>query len=276
VSNFSRTVVLLGIVACLLTQLQPAVAQEPREVAVTLSSGRTFTGTVDRLTNNDTLWLRMAVDEAVVRRPIAKDAVRSLQTASGPVTWTDVLKLAADDHVQESTAGERVVANRASASRDTQRPSVIAQAPARVATLRADAQVGHWDADAPLDGLLVYVTPLDALGRPLAVTGTVEITWTGFRPRSTIDPPSRGEKITMTLGNWTETLPAADDAHPPYLLRLPFQQFDPDREPNVPNYSLVHVKLIVPGHGIYSTTVDGVRVRQWAPFRDALRHVDGR
>ena len=59
-------------------------------------------------------------------------------------------------------------------------------------------------------------------------------------------------------------------------IQLAFQAAHPEHDTTWAPHAIVHVKLVVPGQGVFQDTLDGVRVRQFAPTRDLLERQTGR
>ena len=55
------------------------------------------------------------------------------------------------------------------------------------------------------------------------------------------------------------------------VLKLPFQATHPEFDSDVWSHGFVHLRLVVPGQGVFEDSVDGVRIRQFAPIRDWMQ-----
>jgi hypothetical protein len=146
--------------------------------------------------------------------------------------------------------------------------------PVRLQTIRFDACVTNWDGDVETDGLLVRLAVLDANGGEQAVDGILDVEWVAMRRASThlvpYDRIARPERVAR----WTVALAAKDFPQGTASVLLPFQAAHPEADVRWSNYGLVHVRLIVPGQGIFEHSLDAVRTRPWSPLRDALERQD--
>jgi hypothetical protein len=147
----------------------------------------------------------------------------------------------------------------------------------RVAMVAFDAAIANWDADVETDGVLIDVAPVDINRRVVPVSGTVEVEL--FAPqRRTLDlaPQSGGDTLEV-VERWTRAITPADFGPSGVRLRLPFGAITPELQPNWTawHYGLVHVRLSIPGHGVFEDSRDGVRIKPFAPNRDRLEMKTG-
>lgn len=265
-----RLLPFLLLVACV-----APLAAEPALVAVTLKSGRTFHGVVDRATNDQTLVLRSGSASIALQRPIAWERVELAESAGKPLTPNELKQLAANDQggpppppANETRPG--VIIRHYPPQPEPLEPAAETR-PNPPMSLRMDAAVMNWDQDVEQDGLLVLLEPLDAYGNLTPVSGTVEVVWYGGRRRDfNMGPYDNGWKAER-LGLWQVPLRSEDLTYRGYVVKLPFQNMHPDFDIRIVNYSLVNVRLNVPGRGAFEASLDGVRVRPWSPFRDMLQ-----
>lgn len=246
----------------------PAAAQTP--ISVTLQSGRTFAGIVDRASDDKTLVLRSGSATVSMQRPIAWESVASAMNGDQAISIDDLKKLAAADNGAAAPTIDNVTKPNLIIRRYPPPPPPEPQPPAPNPpnSLRMDAAVVNWDQDVENDGLLVMLEPVDVNGFVTPVSGTAEITWYGGRFSG--GWPDRGWKAER-LGYWQVPVRSSELTYRGYLLKLPFQNLSPEFDMRMVNYSLVNVRLNVPGAGMLETSLDGIRVRPWSPFRDMLQ-----
>jgi len=60
------------------------------------------------------------------------------------------------------------------------------------------------------------------------------------------------------------------------VYRLPFQAVHPEFDTDWAAHGLVHVRLTVPGHGVFEASQEVVRIRAFSPIRDELEMSTGR
>lgn len=135
-----------------------------------------------------------------------------------------------------------------------------------------DPQIANWDGDVEADGLIVDVAPLSLDRRIVPANAAVEVEL--FAPqRRTFDlaPQSGGDTLEL-VERWTRTIAPGDFGASGARLHLPFGAVHPELRPEwtASPYGLVHLRLVVPGQGVFEDSRDGVRIRPWAPNRDRL------
>lgn len=284
---------LVLIAACAIFAPESSSASE---VTVSLRSGRSFTGTIDRTSDDRNLRLRFGSEVTKIVRSINWNSVVAAKVEGRDVTATELKQLAAKER-EKSTGADaaptpQLVRPAISRSRPTNSDAASATRPAGgvqlwrvpgraaatnspaavVRSISLDAYPANWDADVDVDGLLVSVTALDDFGRAVPVDGTLEVELIG----ETLPPYTRGEAFPV-LGRWSRQLTSNDSAAVggTYRERLPFQAAHPDYQLYFPRYSLVHVRLVVPGQGTFEASLDGLSMRGFTPVRDRLQAASG-
>ena len=135
-----------------------------------------------------------------------------------------------------------------------------------------DPRIANWDGDVEIDGLLVDVAPLDAYQDLIPVAATVEIELYAPQRRRFDEAPLSGGDTLELVERWTRAVTPADFGPSGARLQLSFGAIHPELMPDWTAwwYGLVHLRLVVPGHGVFEDSRDGVRIRPWAPNRDRL------
>ena len=141
-----------------------------------------------------------------------------------------------------------------------------------------DPYIANWDADVETDGLVVEVAPLDAYGTLVPASGTLEVELFAPQRRVFHHAPLSGGDTLELVERWTRALNAVDFGPRGVQVRLPYGAIHPELRPDwmASWYGLVHVRLTIPGHGVFEDSRDGVRIRPWAPNRDHLEMNTGR
>jgi len=142
--------------------------------------------------------------------------------------------------------------------------------PARVRSLAVDAQIANWNNSSEPDGLAVRVRPMDGDGRVLPVRGVLEVQFIGLRGGS-----SQLGYSASVLGRWVQAVEANDFTHDGARYRLAFQQAHPEVDLTIRPSGAVHVRLSVPGEGVFEATASATRVRPYSPLRDAVQQATG-
>jgi hypothetical protein len=261
-------------------------AAEP-QLVVHVASGRQFRGTLDGSSSSDQLVLQSEYTGIAVRRPIRWERVTSA-TADGATLEVESLRKMAEaqgtgNGRQETGNREqrsllRKIEMRGPAPSDAAATEGAApEEPPKVAMVTFDPSIANWDADVETDGVLIDVAPLDINRRLVPVNGTLEVEL--FAPqRRTLDlaPQSGGDTLEI-VERWTRAITPDEFGPSGVRLRLPFGAITPELQPNWTawHYGLVHVRLAIPGHGVFEDSRDGVRIRPWAPNRDRLEMKTG-
>ena len=230
-------------------------------LSVKLASGRKFTAYVDQRTD-ELLWLRFSSGGGHILRPIAWERVASAQLDGKSVELNDLRSVCAQ--VKSSAQPQETLPA----------PILAAKAPMQanpsVASIRIDAWLANWDADVETDGICVQLTPLDENGQLVAVSGTAEVELFAARQRKYHEAPQSGGWMTELAQRWSETVEPEQIGASGIVLRLPFSAVHPEFSSGVDSVGLVHVRLTVPGSGVFEQSLDGVRLRNWSPVRNGM------
>jgi hypothetical protein len=160
----------------------------------------------------------------------------------------------------------------ASDRRDAAALAAFGSASDRVVQLQLDASVANWDGDVEVDGLAVEVMPRAADGTVVPVAGTLEVELWGLQRREFWQAPRSGGDTLELIERWTRAVRPEEVGPSGVRALLPFGAVHPELQANWPAwwYGLVHVRLSVPGQGVFEASRDGVRLRPWSPVRDRL------
>jgi hypothetical protein len=245
----------------------PLLHAEDRLLSVKLASGREFTAHVDKRTD-ELLWLRFSSGGGDILRPIAWERVVAARLDGETVELNDLRAVCAE--VKSGAPPHETVPT----------PIAVVQelplaAPA-VASIRIDAWLANWDADVETDGICMQVTPVDENGQLVPVSGTAEIELFAARQRKYHEAPQSGGWMTELAQRWSETVKPEEIGPSGIVLRLPFAAVHPEFSSGVDNFGLVHVRLTVPGSGVFEQSLDGVRLRNWSPVRNGMYLQSGR
>jgi hypothetical protein len=270
---------------------------------VLVASGRTFQADVSPRTDHERLWLAVRSGDMEMLRPIAWDRVVSARLAGRTMTGHELrgvllghssLTSAIQQTPQESAAQpdaqdpfgddpqsdpplETLPAPQAEPQPPvTATPVLLPPGPPRVASVQFDAHLANWDGDVETDGLIVQVMPLDETGHVAAVCGNVQIELYGQRQIPFQDAPTKRGRRIERLANWNRLAVARDYYPHGAWYKLPFQADHPEFNTELGRTGLVHVRLVVPGAGVFESSIDGLRIRPFAPLRDELERVEGR
>jgi len=261
---------------------EPAAAQPSgRSVTVELASGRRFTGQVDSHTNRSQLWLRYGVESGFLLRPVDWSRVVRIQLAGEVFTGQEfqhavsAVRQAFPDDSQAGDARSEIILGPPpnypipqAAPRDAEAGSRHA---AQVRSLAAEARLANWDGDVEADGLVVEIRPLDGQGATVPVRGMLEVNLMAER----VGVVKRAQPFAR-LGRWTQQVRPADFGAYGAVYRLPFGSIHPEFDLRWSPYGAAHVRLSVPGQGVFERTDSAVRIRSYSAVRDQLEQATGR
>ena len=263
---------------------EPAVGQDreaERPISVEVASGRTFGGQLDARTDAVQLWLRSGRGSTVLLRPIQWDRVVQVHVAGQDLSGeefrqiVEAVKPDTPTPKQAAAPQNKIVIKGSTRSGGflsvTGTPPRKPAARPRVRSLAIEAVVANWDADVEVDGLLVYVYPLDGTGAVVPARGTLQFDLTGQRDRVF----RRWQPFT-TLGRWSRRVRREDFGADGAVYRLPFQGVHPEFDLTVAPRGALHARLSVPGQGTFETTESMVRIRPYSAVRDELQLSTGR
>jgi hypothetical protein len=272
---------ILGVLVVCASLTMPASGQEIAPLAdetrapqltVRLASGRTFTAAVDNLTSDRTLVLRFDHPGIVLKRPISWESVRSASAGGEPIAADQIravgLSMRSEAAVSSSrfldAPSEPLPAGDAFRDREESLP------PPLVTSITFDAQIANWDRDVETDGLLVELWPLSADGYLTPTNGTVEVELFAPQRRVFHHAPRSGGDTIERVERWVRSVSPGDFTASGVRLKLPFGAVHPEFDLDWIGVGLVHVKFAAPGHGVFESSYDGVRIRPFAPIRDQL------
>jgi hypothetical protein len=287
--------------ACLLAYFGlalTATVQSAESIRLRLASGRSLDGEVSPRTGDERLWLVQRVGNAELARPVEWQVIVAAEFRQQRLTGSQLRSIVLDpmlvataavlqqseseldpvDPFQDDPLETEELPSppdeAASEVADRLMPWRPIAVPA-VASVRFDAHIANWDADVEADGLVVQVVPVDAYGQVVPVRGTLEVELFGVRHIAFQDAPRKRGRSYGRLGRWTQLLV------PEYIhsdggwFKLPFQAAQPEFDPRIGYKGLVHVTLVVPGAGVFEDSLDGIRLRPFAPLRDGLERDTG-
>jgi hypothetical protein len=270
-----------------------AARADDMQLVIDVASGRQFRGSLDSVSSSDHLVLRSEQAGVTLRRPIRWERVTRAKADGMPVEVGELKARVEGVGDRGQGTGDRgrgtgdrgqKPANRKIEMRGdpavkttSAEEEAVAEDSPRVAMVAFDAAIANWDADVETDGVLIDVAPVDINRRVVPVSGTVEVEL--FAPqRRTLDlaPQSGGDTLEV-VERWTRAITPADFGPSGVRLRLPFGAITPELQPNWTawHYGLVHVRLSIPGHGVFEDSRDGVRIKPFAPNRDRLEMKTG-
>jgi len=268
-------------------------------ITVQLSSGRQLTAQVDPRTSEQQLWLRFGSDPATILRPVEWDRVAAAWQDGRALSIGELKRQGAEprrvraghpegaEEAERSGSGQASVADRVGGRDGAGGEQLPAGALAvyrlgdssldpRTAAVHFDTYLVNWDADVEPDGLVVHLFPLNGSGHGVAVHGSLQVEL--MAPVATsFDAVPRGRGWQMRrIGYWSRQVDPVDFGASGAVYRLSFQAQDPQFDRAIDRYGLVHVRLAVPGEGVFDHSEDAVRIRPFSPVRDELERLEGR
>lgn len=248
-----------------------ASSQGAESIRVKLASGRTFEGFVDTRTDTERLWLRFEGEATLLYRPISWDRIEAVEHQGRDLSVEqlkrDSAQLKSKGNLNVPEEAQQTEPRRDAIETDAEAAQQMLAAPEPVRSLDIDASIANWDNDYEVDGIRVYLYPLDGFGGVVPTRGTVQVKLVGVRPASLPARYSfpRGEPFP-TLGTWTKQLSEATFGPNGAVIDLPFTSHYPSKELDLGAYGTVVARLVIPGRGVFEARADVVRIRPYQPI----------
>ncbi len=263
----SNRVILL--VAAVLVWLAAGHALAGEAVTIRLTDGGKLIAEVHPRTNDEHLWLQFGSGRAVILRGVAWDRIAESTIGDEPIDAAALRQMAAEKSVEEGSAPPAAPEPGAEPSYADQARDLLGFSP-RVNSVDFDAHIANWDQDVEMDGIVLRLFPLDANGQLSRARGTLNVEIVAARRQRYSDAAAARGQIASRLAQWSVKVSADDVTENGVLVKLPFQTNHPEFDTSWATHGLVHVTFVVPGHGVFEHSFDGVRVRPYAPLRDQL------
>jgi len=277
----------IGAAVLLLLSTTGVKTQANDQIHIWVESGREFSGDVDRRTNDDCLWLRQSAPRMEIIRSVKWERITGAEHNGKRLSVAELRQLAAELKAPSTIEapllrciqGNRIVMRgnpEAPMEADDGQSDADDPVAGPIQSVDFDAQIANWDGDVEPDGLLIQVYPLDAHGAVTPITGTLSVELIAPRRRDFNHVPhGRGTSVDR-IGRWSRSIRREDVGVSGITFKLPFQVTHPEFNTDVWSYGLVHLRLVVPGHGVFEDSIDGVQIREFAPVRDWLQLSTGR
>lgn len=268
----TKGTLLLLAVALISPSLSRLTAAEV--VSIRFTDGKKMSAELHRRTNEERLWLRFGSGNAIVLRGFAWESIANARLGDQVVTAAELRELAAietespNPNTSETvkSAAEPTYAERARAMLGFSR---------RITAVDFDVNIANWDRDVEFDGIALRLFPLDADRQLTGVRGTLYVELVAGRRTDFNEAPNARGLVPSRLGQWSVGVDESDVTENGVVVKLPFQTNQPEFDTNWATHGLVHVRLVVPGHGVFEHSFDGVRVRPYAPLRDNMERQSG-
>lgn len=216
-------------------------------VQVITRDGRMLRGQIDARSTSEILWLSVTQENITIASHLSIEMLASI-TAAPPIQLP-----------YDSTPS--VVALRPAFPAHQQINS-----PGRVVSLHTFARSANWDGDAEIDGLELYLLPLDQFGRQVPATGLVSAELTVYRGDARLQDGAV-ERHSWTIPVTVDT-PISEAAS---LVRLPFRDLQPEHELDLQPFGDLHVRFAVSGQRVVESTISGIELCPFSPTQDLRR-----
>jgi hypothetical protein len=236
-------------------------------VSVQLDDGKHLRAQVDERTNADRLWLRFGSGSVVILRSIEWNRITEAQHDGASIDH-DTLREFASAADSDPAPAPNVFPTQPGGPTYSDRARELLDFGRRVSTVDFDAHLANWDGDVEFDGIALRLLPLDADGRVTKIRGTLNVELFASRKVRFNDAPNSRGHTTQRVGRWTVQVNPQEVSPEGVLVKLPFRTVHPEFDTSWASHGLVHARLVVPGHGVFEHSFDGVRVRPFAPLRD--------
>jgi hypothetical protein len=273
----AATGVALAVLSGWLAAASTACAGEP--ITVVLKNGQRLKGRLDPRTGDDQLCLRFGEGSVHVMRRIGWEDVSSLARDTQALSPEAVRQMARsappNEHVSDPASNQIPVRPTFAIGWPGTHRAVPPPGAMRVASVAFEVGAVNWDADVELDGLLIRPFPHDAHGEPLPFRGMLHAELWSMRRIEQDSMPSSGGRWHEIVESWSVPVRIDSTDRRANWVRLPFQSRHPEFDTTWSPVGLVHLTLVVPGHGVFHHSEDGVRIRPFAPLRDYLERQTG-
>lgn len=245
-------------------------------VELTTASGRTFRGTISPKSDFNTVHITTSRGSIELSRPISWTAIRHLTINELPASFEKLATLITK--VQEAQGQPEVTSNVITLGPPpaTPRENEVAveqkeagPTTAPVSTITSWATFKSWDSDPTVDGLEVTFTPEDSQGLPTAARGHLEAELYAFQKSSFSSVPHGQGARFVKIGSWRIPLDQTFPRYDSRVARLPYQAISPATDGSVSPLGTLVIKLVVPGQGTFSASLEDVRLRPYSSIRDA-------
>lgn len=262
----SNSVILLLTAVLISLAADQSIADEA--VTIRLTDGSKLIAQVHPRTDDKQLWLQFGGGNAIILRAVKWDRIAKASKGDEPVDAKALRQMAARpvDEV-ESVAPTNQPAEELSYA-DQARDLLGFSRP--VKSVDFEVRIANWDQDVEFDGIALRLLPLDTDGQLTRARGTLNVELFAARRQKFNDAPSARGQLPSLLGRWSVAVPNEDVTPNGIVFKLPFQTNHPEFDTTWATHGLVHIRFAVPGQGVFENSFDGVRVRPYAPLRDAM------
>ena len=265
----------LGAISILCGRVSAAEPDSTAQpIIALLRDGRSVTGFVDARTDAEHLWLRRTADGFDLVSGFAWDQILEGRTSDGHWSAVDLHTWAAN-HKQPGRLFSEVKPPRPVVR---QSPSVRSSSPAsfadsaRVKTLVVKAELAQWDKDAQVDGLRIFVSPLDAQGNVVPVNGRIEFTLVAEVNHVAVEHSLPRRAKFIEGDRFSYSVQPEHFRQGAAFYELSFSKWHPEFEPNIAAQALLVARLSVPGQGVFEASDAQICLREPSRFRDQLQY----
>ncbi|WP_207397030.1 hypothetical protein [Bremerella alba] len=244
-------------------------------VELTTASGRTFRGKISPKSDFNTVHITTNRGSIALSRPISWTAIRHLTINELPASFEKLAMLITKVQTMEGQPEGPVDVITIGPSLAPRENEVAVEqmeagpTTAPVSSVSSWATFKNWDSDPSVDGLEITFTPEDSQGLPTAARGHLEAELYTFQKASFSSVPHGQGARFMKIGSWriplNQTIPRYDSR----VARLPYQAISPATDGSVSPLGTLVIKLVVPGQGTFSASMEDVRLRPYSSLRDA-------
>ncbi|QDU76947.1 hypothetical protein Pan97_40050 [Bremerella volcania] len=244
-------------------------------VELTTSSGRTFRGKISPKSDFHTVHLTTSRGSIELSRPISWTAIRHLTINELPASFEKLATLITQvqrvEGHKEGPVDVIAIGPSATARENEVAVEQMEAGPttAPVSSVSSWATFKSWDSDPSVDGLEVTFTAEDSQGLPTAARGHLEAELYAFRKASFSSVPHGLGAQFVKIGSWRIPLDQTFPRYDSRVARLPYQAISPATDGSVSPLGTLVIKLVVPGQGTFSASLEDVRLRPYSSIRDA-------
>jgi hypothetical protein len=263
------------VLACL-AMASGGAALQAEPIVLFLQDGRVLSGEPDPATSPERIWIYRASTNVLLRSSFAWHDVASTEVGGQQLSTIELKGRLIGAALAEPLPPTFPYGTQPHvASQVLPVPDVWIEP--RVASLQMTAVLANWDSDATLDGLEVWIQPLDEAGIPVAIGGQLDMTLYG--QRALLQPFSQFAVPPIEFPELERASHIVSKRHfgpQGAVYRLEFDSFHPQGDLSLAPEGFLHARLGIPGQGVFEANLPRVLLRPIVPFRDALQLETGR
>ena len=221
-------------------------------------------GEVDSRTDDEKLWLRSSAKTFVLTTSASWTNIAVSNVGRKQLTANELKELAAKIKTRVPK-NHGLYDVRDNTSTHVVQQQIDSNATTQVQSIKVEAHIANWDRDAESDGIELRISPQNAFGKVVPVSGQLLVQLVG---RNRL--PVRNQDAFPQLGRWSLRTNISDFDFRGAIYRLPYNKSKPPTDQTLETLGVVEAQLMVFGHGRYEADAP-IYIRRFNPVRDDLQ-----